>query len=117
MAPKPGDHVWMQRNTAGRTAFATPLASSVRRLRGHVPEVLPPGLGRGQSRKPYFEVLIVTPGERSTWNAMREAFRNMRRESDAFVYEPVVVGSFEDASLAAILNYNLQAVVIFDGFG
>ena len=30
----------------------------------HVPEVLPPGLGRGQQRKPYFEVLIVTPGER-----------------------------------------------------
>src|SRR5205085_918901 len=30
---------------------------------------------------------------------------------------PVVVGSFEDAALAAIVNYNIQAVVIFDGFG
>ncbi len=84
-----------------------------RRIR---PEVLPPGLGRGQARKPYFEVLIVTPGERSTWDDMREAFRRLRRDTDSFVYEPVVVGSFEDAALAAILNYNLQAVVIFDGF-
>ena len=82
----------------------------------HVPEVLPPGLGRGQARKPYFEVLIVTPGERSTWGDMREAFRGLRRDTDAFVYEPVVVGSFEDAILAAIINYNVQAVVVFDGF-
>ena len=82
----------------------------------HTPDVLPPGLGRGQQRKPYFEVLIVTPGERSTWDEMRDAFRGLRRETDTFVYEPVVVGTFEDAVLAAIVNYNLQAVVIFDGF-
>ncbi|MGZ5065431.1 MAG: hypothetical protein ACXWG1_07760 [Usitatibacter sp.] len=82
----------------------------------HTPEVLPPGIAHGASRKPYFEVLVVTPGERSTWNETREAFRRLRRETDSFVYEPVVVGSFEDAALATILNYNLQAVVIFDGF-
>ncbi|HUL56143.1 MAG TPA: hypothetical protein VLT60_04050 [Usitatibacter sp.] len=82
----------------------------------HTPEVLPPGIGRGQSRKPYFEVLVVSPGERSTWAETREGLRRLRRETDSFVYEPVVVGSFEDAALAAILNYNLQAVVIFDGF-
>jgi arginine/lysine/ornithine decarboxylase len=83
----------------------------------HVPDVLPPGIGRGQARKPYFEVLVVTPGERQTWEATREGLRRLRRETDAFVYEPVVVGSFEDAVLAAIVNYNIQSVVIFDGFG
>ncbi len=83
----------------------------------HAPDVLPPGLGQTSSRKPYFEVLVVTPGERSTWAQTRESLRRLRRDTDAFVYEPVVVGSFEDAALAAILNYNLQAVVIFDGFG
>src|SRR5204863_3281036 len=67
-------------------------------------------------RKPYLEVLVVSPGERSTWNESREALRRLRRPEDAFVYEPVVVGSFEDAVLAAIVNYNLQAVVVFDGF-
>ena len=83
----------------------------------HAPEVLPPGLGRGQARKPYLEVLVVTPGERATWPETRDALRRLRRESDNFVYEPVVVGSFEDAALAVIVNYNIQAVVIFDGFG
>jgi len=82
----------------------------------HAPEVLPPSIGRGQARKPYFEVLVVTPGERSTWASTREVMRRLRRETDEFVYEPVVVGSLEDAVLATIVNYNLQAVVLFDGF-
>ena len=30
----------------------------------HTPEVVGAGVIRGQSRKPYFEVLVVTPGER-----------------------------------------------------
>jgi arginine decarboxylase len=82
----------------------------------HTPEVAAFGTAHGPGRKPYFEVLVVTPGERSTWNETRDALRRLRRDSDEFVYEPVVVGSFEDAAMATILNYNLQAVVIFDGF-
>ncbi|WP_066736254.1 decarboxylase [Cupriavidus sp. D384] len=81
-----------------------------------LPEFLPPSIGRGQSRKPYFEVLIVAAGEPSTWDDLRTSFRRLRREDDQFVCETVVVGSFEDALLAAIFNYNLQAVVIVDGF-
>ncbi|MCC7487339.1 MAG: decarboxylase [Burkholderiales bacterium] len=84
---------------------------------GQLPDILPPSVGRGQSRRPYFEVLIVSPGERSTWPALRETFRRLRREEDRFVYEPVVAGSFEDAILAVIFNYNLQSIVIVDGFG
>ena len=82
----------------------------------HTPDALPPGIGQASARKPYLEVLVVTPGERATWQETREAFRRLRREGDAFVYEPVVVGSFEDAVLAAIVNYNIQSVVIYDGF-
>jgi len=82
----------------------------------HTPDVLPPGIGRGQARKPYFEVLVVSPGDRSTWPETREGLRRLRRDTDAFVYEPVVVASFEDAVLAAIVNYNIQSVVIYDGF-
>ena len=37
-----------------------------------MPKVLPPSIGRGQARKPYCEVLIVSPGERSTWGPMRD---------------------------------------------
>jgi len=83
----------------------------------HSADVLPPSIGRGQSRKPYFEVLIVSPGERSMWPQIRDVFRRLRRVEDQFIYEPVIVGSFEDAVLATVFNYNLQAVVISDGFG
>jgi arginine decarboxylase len=81
-----------------------------------VPDILPPSIGRGQSRRPYFEVLLVSPAERATWPEIRETFRRLRRTEDDFVYEPVVVGSFEDAVLAVVFNTNLQAVVISDGF-
>ena len=50
------------------------------------------------------------------WPEIRETFRRLRRAEDDFVYEPVVVGSFEDAVLAVVFNPNLQAVVISDGF-
>ncbi len=83
----------------------------------HVPAVLPPSIGRGQARKPYCEVLIVSPGDRSTWPQMHEGFRKLRRDTDSFAIEPVIVGSFEDAVMAVMVNYNIQAVVMFDGFG
>jgi arginine decarboxylase len=81
-----------------------------------VTDILPPSIGRGQSRRPYFEILFVSPGERAMWPEIRETFRRLRRVEDEFVYEPVVVGSFEDAVLAVVFNANLQAVVISDGF-
>src|SRR5262245_42350392 len=81
------------------------------------PDILPPSIGHGQSRRPYFEVLLVPPSERAMWPEIRETFRRLRRIEDEFVYEPVVVGSFEDAVLAVVFNTNLQAVVISDGFG
>ena len=82
-----------------------------------VPDILPPSIGRGQSHRPYFEVLLVSPAERAAWPEIRETFRRLRRAEDEFVYEPVVVGSLEDAALAVVFNPNLQAVVISDGFG
>lgn len=82
-----------------------------------LPDILPPALGRGQARRPYFEVLLVSPAEHAVWPEIRETFRRLRRAEDQFVYEPVVVGSFEDAVLAVVFNPSIQAVVISDGFG
>jgi arginine decarboxylase len=82
----------------------------------HSKDILPPSIGRGQNRRPYFEVLFVSPSERSIWPEIRETFRRLRRVEDAFIYEPVVVGTFEDAVLATVFNTNLQAVMISDGF-
>ena len=134
----PGPHLLAQLHERFKTADWTGFARLVQRIslsllsnsyrddpeawesesdgEAHMPDVLPPSIGHGQARKPYFEVLVVTPGERSTWAGTREGMRKLRRDTDEFVYEPVVVGSFEDAMLAVIVNYNLQAVVLFDGF-
>jgi arginine decarboxylase len=79
-------------------------------------ELLPPDLQGGNGHKPYFETLIVTPTDPAYWERARHDLKRLRRAEDAFTYEIVQVGTFEDAVLAAICNFNLQAVVIRDGF-
>lgn len=67
-------------------------------------------------RRPFFEVLVVDdlpPGQQRT---QRDELVGMRRDEDAFTYEPVFVPSFEDALIAILLNHNIQAVVIRYGF-
>jgi arginine decarboxylase len=66
--------------------------------------------------RPYFEVLVVTPTAPAKWPTHVQQFRRLRRTQDAFVYEPVFVGSFEDAVLGVILNASIQSVVIYEGF-
>jgi arginine decarboxylase len=73
------------------------------------------GLGQeGAPHRPYFEVLIVGPGGPAARAQTVQELRKLRRQPDRFVYEPIVVGSFEDAMLGAILNGAVQAVVIYD---
>jgi arginine decarboxylase len=76
---------------------------------------MPTALREGGSRH-YFEALFVTPMPQARWPGMVQQIRKLRRPQDEFVYEPVLVGSFEDALLAVILNVNLESVVIYDGF-
>src|SRR5438045_2542226 len=47
---------------------------------------------------------------------VRHEMRSLRRPDDPFVYELVFAPSFEDGAVAAIFNFDLQAVVIYDGF-
>src|SRR5262245_30129250 len=75
-----------------------------------------PTAARDTSARPYFEALFVTPSPQARWPAQIQQIRKLRRPQDEFVYEPVMVGSFEDALLAVILNTNLESVVIYDGF-
>lgn len=77
---------------------------------------LPPDLQGAAAHKPYFEVLVVTTADQKFWDKGRQQIYQLRRPDDPFVYTVVQVGTFEDAALAAILNGNLQAVVIYDGF-
>src|SRR5438309_2034031 len=83
---------------------------------GPAADVLPPALGRTDANRPYFEILIVTGAPAARWPALSAEWRRLRRALDPFIYEPVFVGSFEDAFCATILNADLAAVVIHEGF-
>jgi len=75
---------------------------------------LAPG-GGGEGRRPYFETLFVSPAPASSFVEVAQEIRRMRRPEDTMVYEPVLVGSFEDAILGTVLNGKIEAVVIYDG--
>src|SRR3954452_9617413 len=79
-------------------------------------DLLPPSMGQTGSHRPYFEVLIVTGVPAINWPNLCAEWRKLRRPSDAFIYEPVFVGSFEDAFCASIINANIAAVIINEGF-
>jgi arginine decarboxylase len=75
-----------------------------------------PGIGEEPAaHRPYFEVLVVSPARPTTWQELSQDLRRLRRPQDKFVYEPVFVGSFEDAVLATILNGSFEAVIIYEG--
>ena len=67
-----------------------------------------------QSRhnKPYFEVLFVDKNARREERALKKGLEQIGREEDGFVYNIVAVPSFEDALIAVLFNYNIQACVI-----
>jgi arginine decarboxylase len=79
-------------------------------------DVLPPALGRADGHRPYFEVAIVTGAPAARWPALTIEWRRLRRTLDAFIYEPIFVASFEDAFCATLLNPDLAAIVIHEGF-
>ena len=70
------------------------------------------GNGRRAAVRPYFEVLVVDAFTSDAGHAFRESLKATARAEDRFVYDVVVVPSFEDALIAVLFNYNIQAVVI-----
>src|SRR4030095_7132610 len=66
--------------------------------------------------RPYFEVLIVDEMSASEEDALRRRVQRKRTADDDFIFDVVVVPSFEDALIATLVNFNLQAVVIRHGF-
>ena len=67
-------------------------------------------------QRPYFEVLFVDESSPQDVKLMRESLRKLRRPEDHFIYDIVVVPSFEDALIAVLFNYNIQVAVIRYGF-
>ncbi|MDT5352731.1 MAG: hypothetical protein QOJ56_1263 [Mycobacterium sp.] len=69
-------------------------------------------LGLHRPGRPYFELLIVATMTEAQERALRNEIHSRRRPDDAFVYEIVVVGSGDEAVIAARLNASLQACAI-----
>ena len=59
---------------------------------------------------------FVSAQPAARWPALADEVRRLRRPEDEFVYEPVFVGSFEDAFCAAAVNPALTSVVVPEGF-
>lgn len=68
------------------------------------------------SERPYFEVLVVAPDNGARVKRNMKLLRNQRQKEDEFIYEPLVVTSFQDAFCAIAANSNICAVAIFEGF-
>ncbi|MEG0481877.1 MAG: ornithine decarboxylase [Acinetobacter sp.] len=66
--------------------------------------------------RPYFEVLIVDEMSVGEEDALRRRVQSKRSVDDNFIFDIVVVPSFEDALIATLVNFNLQAVVVRHGF-
>jgi arginine decarboxylase len=65
-----------------------------------------------QADRPHFEVLVVEDMSEEHEHSLREELRRWRRPDDQFVYEIVVVPSFDDAVMAARVNFRLQACMV-----
>jgi arginine decarboxylase len=71
----------------------------------------------GKREPLYFEVLVVESLTEAQERVLRKEAHGWRRQDDEFVYEPVVVPNAAEALIAALLNVNVQAVVIGRRFG
>jgi len=62
--------------------------------------------------RPYFELLVVDDLNPSEERELRQQLLDVRSVDDEFIYEVVVVPTFEDAVIAALFNPNLQSAVL-----
>ena len=69
------------------------------------------------TERPYFEVLVVDDINDEDELILRSEFRGLRSASDRFHYELVVVRTFEDAVLAALLNPHIAVCLLRFSFG
>jgi len=66
----------------------------------------------GKPEKNYFEVLIVENMSEHDEKALKQKFADIQDPNDQLAYGVVVQRSFQDALIALLFNYNIQAVVV-----
>jgi arginine decarboxylase len=65
-----------------------------------------------REQRPYFEVLLVDELSAEEEKQVRSRLRQLRRPDDDFLYEIICVRSFEDALVAALLNFNIESCIV-----
>jgi arginine decarboxylase len=96
---------------------------SVSRIRNYADLLNVSGLADGvheaiaQEDRPYFELLFVDDLSAREELDLKTRVLELRRPSDAFIYDVVVVSTFEDAMLAILTNPNIQACAVRSNFG
>ncbi|MBP8080664.1 MAG: hypothetical protein KAY12_00775, partial [Arenimonas sp.] len=80
-----------------------------------VADRLPLAPNGSEQGRPYFETLFVTTAPSANLPQVANEIRRLRRHEDAMIYEPVLVGSVEDALIATLMNGKIESVVIYDG--
>ncbi len=68
--------------------------------------------GATREGRPYFEVLVVDDISADEETELRRGLLDMRSEDDEFIYDVVVVRSFEDAVIAVLFNHNIQSALV-----
>ncbi len=63
-------------------------------------------------RRPYFEVLVVDDISAAEEAELRHALLDLRSDDDEFIYDVVVVPSFEDGVIGVLFNHNIQSCVL-----
>ena len=74
----------------------------------------PGAMDGAAAHRPYFEALFISEQPPERWPALADQLRRLRRQEDQFIYEPVFVGSFEDAVCATLVNPRIASVVAID---
>src|ERR1700710_423513 len=77
---------------------------------GSVPDRVPLAPGSGETRRPYFETLFVSAAPAANYPQIAQEIPRGRRVEAPMTYEPVLVGSLEDAIMGTILNGKVEAV-------
>lgn len=60
----------------------------------------------------YFETLFVDELSDGEEASLKQKLHNCRDRNDAFIYDPIVVRTVQDALVALLFNHNIQAVVV-----
>ena len=64
----------------------------------------------------YFEVMVVADIDKPAQDALRSDLQQWCNKTDEFIYDLLFVPSVEDAVVAILFNFNIQACVILDDF-